>query len=173
MLFIISTPDKQNQWYAVQICYLLHQRKADMGPSTVLHSLEMLIEKSIPVYKAKNLVIRNDLHKVKKETVEEQKTMKTLKKVHSKKNIISKSSKSDGTDSDLDQLPITRVFSPKQKNQRRKRTKMINRFNEPIRPAHIPVFSISKLLPVIQIMETNIISHQFSFSILNSKDKGK
>lgn len=60
-----------------------------MGPSMVLHAHKMLNEKSISVYKAKNVVTRDDLLKVKKETVEEHKSKKTSKK------IISNSSESE------------------------------------------------------------------------------
>lgn len=91
-----------------------------MGSSTILYALKVLNEKSISVYKAKNVVTRDDLIKFKKETVEKQKTKKTPKKVHSKKKIISNSSESDETKSDPNQLPIIPVFLPSRRRKRQR-----------------------------------------------------
>lgn len=47
LVAMVSCPEKQHQGYAIMMCHLLLQLRAEMGSSTVLHALKVLDNNSI------------------------------------------------------------------------------------------------------------------------------
>lgn len=86
IVVIVSIPDKQYRGFVVPIYRLLERCKVQMGHSSALHIHKMINKKSIATYKAKNIITKEYLLKVKKEIVEAKKK-KSPRKAQVKKKL--------------------------------------------------------------------------------------
>lgn len=122
LLAMISSSEKQNTGFSIQIRELMEHLRTPLGSSISLHHLKVLTGKSIHTYKAKNVILPEDYIKIEKEV---QETM--LKKKSSPRKPSSKwkltIQSSDELEPDQEKLPWLRFFLQQKKKKRVKKIK--------------------------------------------------